>query len=65
MNQIMEHVDDSGMLKLINRCKMRHEELQADANDPSAESRGDTAGAVCGRERVLLAVRRSKDGHER
>ena len=33
MNQIMEHVDDSGMLKLINRCKMRHEELQADAND--------------------------------
>ena len=33
MNQIMEHVDNSGMLKLINRCKMRHEELQADAND--------------------------------
>ena len=33
MNQIMEHVDDGGMLKLINRCKMRHEELQADAND--------------------------------
>ena len=33
MNQSMETVSDSGMLKLINRCKMRHEERQADAND--------------------------------
>lgn len=33
MNQIMEHVEDAELLKLINRYKMQHEELEGDAND--------------------------------
>ena len=33
MNQIMEHLEDAGLLKLVNRYRMRHEELESDAND--------------------------------
>lgn len=33
MNQIMEHVEHAKLLKLINKFKMRHEELESDAND--------------------------------
>lgn len=33
MNQIMEHVEEAALLKLINKYKMRHEELESDAND--------------------------------
>lgn len=33
MNQIMEHVEDAQLLKLMNKFRMRHEELESDAND--------------------------------
>lgn len=33
MNQIMEHTDDAALLKMVNKYKMRHEELESDASD--------------------------------